>query len=249
MRRIRPTIIALSHNSTVTVRRCRIDEGLGAGHSSQGSHGRDEREPCVDLRASRGAGAAGTGGAEPAGGAGVRGAADAVPEPLPAAVLPEEQRENATVVIRGLLSGLTRKTCEPIARESGVHRKPVQSFVGSGAWDDEAVMAEVRRHVTEELGDGQGVLVIDPSSFVKKGTHSCGVKRQWWGRVGAVQNCQLGVFLCYASAKGHAPLDRRLYLPEEWADDPDRRKTAVRSVKFRLFPRTALGPPGPAGGA
>jgi SRSO17 transposase len=137
-----------------------------------------------------------------------------------------EQRENAALVIRGLLSGLGRKTCEPIAREAGLPRKPVQSFVGAGAWDDEAVMAEVRRHVSEELGDDQAVLVIDPSSFVKKGAHSCGVKRQWCGRVGAIQNCQLGVFLCYASAKGHAPLDRRLYLPEEWADDPDRRKKA-----------------------
>src|SRR4051794_16369977 len=80
-----------------------------------------------------------------------------------------EQRENATVVIEGLLSGLQRKTCEPIARSHGIHRKPVQFFVGSGAWDDEAVMAELRRHVKEELGDEQAVLVIDPSAFAKKG--------------------------------------------------------------------------------
>lgn len=136
----------------------------------------------------------------------------------------KEQRENATVVVEGLLSGLQRKTCEPIAREHGIHRKPVQSFVGGGAWDDEAVMAELRRHVKEELGDGRAVLVIDPSAFPKKGNESCGVKRQWCGRLVKTENCQVGVFLCYAAAKGHAPLDRRLYLPEDWAGDGRRRE-------------------------
>lgn len=136
----------------------------------------------------------------------------------------KEQRENATVVVGGLLSGLGRKTCEPIARAHGVHRKPVQAFVGRGAWDDEAVMAELRRHVREELADEHAVLVIDPSAFAKKGVESCGVKRQWCGRLGKTENCQVGVFLCYASAEGHAPLDRRLYLPEDWAADADRRK-------------------------
>ena len=135
-----------------------------------------------------------------------------------------EQRENATIVIQGLLSDLQRKTCEPIAREHGVHRKPIQSFVGCGAWDDGAVMAELRRHVMEQLADEEGVLVIDPSAFVKRGTESCGVKRQWCGRWAAVENCQVGVFLCYATARGHAPLDRKLYLPQEWAEDGVRRK-------------------------
>jgi SRSO17 transposase len=134
-----------------------------------------------------------------------------------------EQRENAVVVLEGLLSGLKRKTCEPIAIEHGVHRKPIQAFVGHGAWDDEAVLAELRRHVKEELADPDAVLVIDPSSFVKKGTESCGVKRQWCGRLGKTENCQVGVFLCYAAAGGHAPLDRKLYLPEDWASDEDRR--------------------------
>jgi SRSO17 transposase len=135
-----------------------------------------------------------------------------------------EQRQKAVVVVQGLLSGLERKTCEPIARAHGMQRKPIQSFVGHGAWDDEAVMAELRRHVNEELADEQGVLVIDPSAFVKRGSESCGVKEQWCGRLGKAENCQVGVFLCYAGAKGHAPLDRRLYLPEEWAADAKRRK-------------------------
>ena len=89
-----------------------------------------------------------------------------------------EQRTHADLVIRGLLSGLQRKTCEPIAVEAGVHRKPVQNFVGAGGWDDEAVMAELRRDVREELGDDQAILVLDPSGFPKSGTESCGVARQ-----------------------------------------------------------------------
>jgi SRSO17 transposase len=135
-----------------------------------------------------------------------------------------EQRENATLVIRGLLSGLERKTCEPIAIEAGRPRKPIQFFVGAGKWDDEAVMRELRAHVREELADPDGVVVIDPSAFPKKGTESCGVARQWCGRLGKVDNCQVGVFLAYAAKAGYAPLDRRLYLAEDWADDPKRRE-------------------------
>jgi SRSO17 transposase len=134
-----------------------------------------------------------------------------------------EQRHNATLVIRGLLSGLERKTCEPIAIQAGLPRKPVQTFVGAGKWDDEDVMAELRAHVREALAEPEGVVVIDPSGFPKKGTESCGVSRQWCGRLGKVDNCQVGVFLAYAAAAGYAPLDRRLYLPEDWADDADRR--------------------------
>ena len=135
----------------------------------------------------------------------------------------KEQRRNATLVIRGLLSGLERKTCEPIARQSGVHRKPIQSFVGAGKWDDEAVMAELRRHVAEELGDERAVLVVDGSGFPKRGTESCGVGHHWCGHTGQVENCQIGVFLCYAAPGGYALLDRRLFLPKAWAADGQRR--------------------------
>src|SRR5438067_6516323 len=76
-----------------------------------------------------------------------------------------EQRDNATTVIRGLLSGLERKSCEPIAIEAGLARKPIQFFVGAGKWDDEHVMAEVRAQVREELAEPEGVVVIDPSGF------------------------------------------------------------------------------------
>src|SRR4051794_32767366 len=135
-----------------------------------------------------------------------------------------EQRTHATLVIRGLLSGLQRKTCEPIAVEAGAHRKPVQNFVGAGGWDDEAVMAELRGHVREALADPQAILILDPSGFPKSGSESCGVARQWCGRLGKQDNCQLGVFLAYAAPGGYAPLDRRLYLPEDWASDAERRQ-------------------------
>ena len=134
-----------------------------------------------------------------------------------------EQRATAALVIRGLLSGLQRKTCEPIAVQAGVHRKPVQFLVGAGHWDDEAVMAELRDHVREELGDERAVLVIDASTFPKTGADSCGVARQWCGRLGKEENCQRGIFLAYAAPGGYAPLDRRLYLPRSWADDGARR--------------------------
>jgi SRSO17 transposase len=146
-----------------------------------------------------------------------------------------EQHELALVVLQGKLSGLERKTSEPIAYLAGRHRKPVQHFVGAGAWDDEAVMAELRRHVAQERADPDAVLVLDGSGFAKTGGASCGVARQWCGRLGKVENCQVGVFLTYATAKGYAPLDRQLYLPREWAGDDERRgRTYVpRDVTFR----------------
>ena len=136
----------------------------------------------------------------------------------------EEQREHAQVCVAGLLSGLPRKTCLPIAIEREVAEKPLQYFVGLGQWDDEAVLAELRQHVKEELGSAHGIIIFDASAFPKKGQHSCGVQRQWCGRLGKIENCQVGVFMAYASDKGHGPLDRRLYLPEDWAADRKRRK-------------------------
>lgn len=135
-----------------------------------------------------------------------------------------EQRELAQVVLQGKLSNLQRKTAEPIAYAAGRERKPVQHFVGAGAWDDEGVMTELRRQVAEELGEPAGVLVLDPSGFPKKGSASCGVARQWCGRLGKVENCQIGVFAAYVTATGYAPLDRHLYLPSDWAEDAQRRE-------------------------
>jgi SRSO17 transposase len=153
-----------------------------------------------------------------------------------------EQHDLARVVLQGKLSGLQRKTSEPIASQAGRPRKPVQHFVGAGRWDDEAVMAELRRHVALELADPDAVLVLDPSAFPKSGSDSCGVQRQWCGRLGKVENCQLGVFLAYVSAAGMALVDRRLYLPQDWAeDDRRRRQTHVpEEVQFQESWRIGL---------
>src|SRR5262249_14046246 len=135
-----------------------------------------------------------------------------------------EQHELARVVLQGKLGNLQRKTSEPIAAQAGRPRKPVQHFVGAGCWNDEAVMAELRQHVAEELADAEAVLVLDPSAFPKSGSDSCGVARQWCGRLGKLDNCQVGVFLAYVSARGQALADRRLYLPGEWTEDAGRRQ-------------------------
>jgi SRSO17 transposase len=89
-------------------------------------------------------------------------------------------------------------------------------------WDAEAVREELRRYVVQHLGDPHGVLVLDETGFPKKGRHSAGVARQYRGTLGKVDNCQIGVFLSYASPLGYALLDRELYLPQEWTDDPAR---------------------------
>src|SRR6266849_1353471 len=155
----------------------------------------------------------------------------------------QEQRELAQVVLQGKLSRLERKTAEPIAYLAGRHRKPVQHFVGAGCWDDEAVLAELRRHVAEELADPDAVLVLDPSGFPKKGTASCGVARQWCGRLGKVDNCQVGVFLAYVTAAGYALVDRQLYLPQDWAVDARRREDThvPATVTFQESWRLGLG--------
>jgi len=152
-----------------------------------------------------------------------------------------EQHELAEVVLQGKLSKLEWKTSEPIAYLADRQRKPVQHFVGAGAWDDESVMGELRRHVNEVMGDPDAVMVLDPSSFPKKGTHSCGVARQWCGRLGKVENCQVGVFLGYVTAQGYAPVDRRLYLPKERAEDRKHRNETYVPAEVRYQERWRIG--------
>jgi SRSO17 transposase len=138
----------------------------------------------------------------------------------------KEQRDHAALVVRGLLSDLQRKTAEPIADRAGVEHKNIQFFIGSGRWDDDAILGELWRHVRRVLGESEAVLVLDPSAFPKKGTESCGVARQRCGRLGKVENCQVGVFLAYSTRRGAVLVDRQLYLPREWAEDPLRRAKA-----------------------
>ncbi|HEV2018481.1 MAG TPA: transposase, partial [Gemmatimonadaceae bacterium] len=134
-----------------------------------------------------------------------------------------EQREHCLVVLEGLLGNARRKTLEPIATERDLPRRPIQRFVGSGKWDDEAVMTELRQHVVEELGEPDGVITLDSSGFQKKGAESCGVKRQWCGRLGKTENCQVGMYLGYATSKGHTLIDHELVVPKEWCEDAGKR--------------------------
>jgi SRSO17 transposase len=139
-----------------------------------------------------------------------------------------EQRRHAEVLLRGKLTDLQRKTTEPIARRARLKRRPLQHFVGAGAWDDDEVLGELRRHAKEELAAAGAVLVLDGSESPKKGTASCGVARQWCGHLGKVENCQAGVFLAYASRRGKALVGCRLYLtPERAADGGHRARTGV----------------------
>ena len=135
-----------------------------------------------------------------------------------------EQRHNAALILQGKLSSLSRKTSEPIAHLFGVRREVLQDFVGASPWDDDDVLEGLRHHVTQAWGDPQGVLCGDGSGFPKKGEHSCGVKRQYCGRLGKVDNCQIGVFLGYACRHGQVLLDHRLFLPPEWTEDTARRE-------------------------
>jgi SRSO17 transposase len=136
----------------------------------------------------------------------------------------EEQRRHARTILQGKLTGLQRKTTEPIAHRAGLKRRPLQLFVGAGKWDDQAVLTEVRRHVREELADGEAAFVLDGSGFPKQGEASCGVARQWCGRLGKIDNCQVGVFVAYAARRGCALVEAGLYLPQDWAGDRRRRQ-------------------------
>jgi SRSO17 transposase len=146
-----------------------------------------------------------------------------------------EQRQHALAILTGKLTGLERKTTEPIATQARQKRRPLQLFVGAGGWNDRAVLDELQRHVGEELGHPEAVFILDPSTFPKKGEESCGVARQWCGRLGKVENCQAGVFLAYAAPRGSVLLAGRLYLDADWAADTRRRhKTYVpAAVSFQ----------------
>lgn len=146
-----------------------------------------------------------------------------------------ETHGHAHMYVEGRLQRLDRRTLEPIATEHGVHRRALQMFVGAGRWEDDPIVDQMTEQIAEELGTPDGVLILDGSGFQKWGTKSVGVKRQYCGRLGKIENCQVGEFLAYASPKGNTLVDRRLYLPEEWANDPDRRAEAhvPEKVKFR----------------
>jgi SRSO17 transposase len=153
-----------------------------------------------------------------------------------------EVRGSASAFIDGLLSGATRKTGWQLAEQAGLS-KPyrMQSLIGRGSWNADALRDKVRDEVVASLGDPSGVLVVDETGFLKKGTHSVGVARQYSGTAGRIENCQVGVFLAYASALGQALIDRRLYLPEAWSRDATRRRVVrvPETISFATKPQIA----------
>jgi len=144
----------------------------------------------------------------------------------------QKHRAYAETVVTGLCSDLERKNAESIAYHFGLERKAIQHFVGESEWDDVPLRTELASQIGTGLGEVDGILILDPSSFVKSGQESVGVARQWCGRLGKVDNCQVGLYLAYASSRGHALVDCELYLPKEWTQDKKRlRKAGVPSGK------------------
>lgn len=117
----------------------------------------------------------------------------------------------------------------------------VQHLLDRAPWDADAVRDDLREYIAEELGDPHGVLVVDETGFLKKGTHSVGVQRQYSGTAGRVENCQIGVFLAYAGQHGRALMDRELYLSKEWTEDCERRQATKipKHIEFKTKPQLA----------
>jgi SRSO17 transposase len=156
----------------------------------------------------------------------------------------KEPRAQATKYLRGLMSSVPRKNSWQVAEAVG---DPIpdatQRLLYRSKWSADAARDRLRQFVVEVFGEADAIGVVDESGFIKKGKHSVGVKRQYSGTAGKIENCQIGTFLSYATTKGHAFLDRRLYLPEEeWCNDPERRKRAKvpDSVIFQTKPEQAM---------
>ena len=160
-----------------------------------------------------------------------------------------EQGQHARTYVAGLLSQLESKNVESIAYLHDQEREPLQQFIGQSPWDAQLWLAELARQVGQQLGSPDGVLVFDPSAFPKKGNASVGVQRQWCGRLGKLDNCQVGLYLAYVGRAEHALVDVRLYLPEDWAKDKERRTKAGIPKGVSVFPHAARAGPGDAGPA
>jgi len=143
--------------------------------------------------------------------------------------------QHATTYIHGLLSDVERKNVESIAYHFGQDRLGLQRFIGWADWDDAPLRQALRDQVGKHLGQEDGVLVFDPSAFPKSGRESVGVARQWCGRLGKVDNCQVAMYLGYVSRKGHTLVDMRLYLPKEWTQDQARLDKAGVPKAYRGY--------------
>ena len=152
-----------------------------------------------------------------------------------------EPRRQAAAYLRGLLSPLERKNGWQLAEAAGdLTPDRMQRLLNAADWDAAAVRDDLRTYVVEHFADPAAVLVVDETGFLKKGTKSVGVKRQYSGTAGRVENCQIGVFLAYAAPGGHCFLDRELYLPKEWATDIERREEAGVPKELEFATKPAL---------
>jgi SRSO17 transposase len=154
-----------------------------------------------------------------------------------------EPRRRASAYLRGLLAPMERKNGWQLAEAVGdATPDGVQDFLSRMQWDAEAVRDDLQAYVVEHLGAAGAVLVVDETGFLKKGTKSAGVQRQYSGTAGRIENCQIGVFLGYASRHGRALIDRALYLPQTWAEAMERRREAriPDEVAFATKPKLAL---------
>jgi len=163
-------------------------------------------------------------------------------EPFAACLVRSKQRTLVHQYVAGLVSLVERKNVESIAYLHDQERQALQKFIGQYTWDHRPMIRQLVGQVGAKLAQPNAVLVIDPSGFPKKGTESVGVQRQWCGRLGKIDNCQVGVYLAYVSAEEQALVDTRLYLPKSWARSKARRaKCGVpREIKFRTRHELAL---------
>src|SRR3989440_6156849 len=159
--------------------------------------------------------------------------------PYQQALETEADPHSMHLYLQGLLSHLPRKNAEDIAAWVDVERQVLQDFIGIAPWDHRPLIRVLVGQVAQRLGAPDGIIAFDPSSFPKRGMHSVGVKRQWCGHRGKVDNCQVGVFMGYISAQDHALLDFRLSLPEEWARDEQRRQECHVPPEVRYHTRQA----------
>ena len=137
-----------------------------------------------------------------------------------------ETREHAQIFLEGLLSDILRKNIESIAYRYGRDRQALQRFVGQTDWDHKPLLKRLAEQVAAEIGEDDGILVFDPSGFEKDGKMSAGVARQWLGRFGKVDNGQVGTFMAYVTRQEHVLVNAKLFIPQEWNDDPARCKRA-----------------------
>lgn len=154
----------------------------------------------------------------------------------------KEQVSHVRTMVHGLLSDVEHKNVESIALRFGQDRTPLQLFMGHSDWDDAPLRDELVRQIAHDLGQQDGVIVFDPSAYQKSGRASVGVARQWCGRLGKVENCQVAVYMGYVSCREHALVDMRLYLPKEWTDDRARCQSAgiPKNVGYRSRHQLAL---------